>query len=141
MFQAVSKAARAKDAVIMAAAVADFTPAEVAPRKIKKGDGALTLELTETVDILKHLGERKGKTVLVGFALETHQGAANAAKKLKAKHLDLIVLNNPLQEGAGFDADTNVVTLIERSGRTTRLRKMSKFDVAWEILTRVGKKL
>jgi len=141
MFQAVSKAARAKDAVIMAAAVADFTPAAVAPRKIKKGDGRLTLALTETVDILKHLGERKGKTVLVGFALETHQGAANAAKKLKAKHLDLIVLNNPLQEGAGFDADTNVVTLIERSGKTTRLRKMSKFDVAWEILTRVGKKL
>jgi phosphopantothenoylcysteine decarboxylase/phosphopantothenate--cysteine ligase len=141
MFQAVTKAAPRKDAIIMAAAVADFTPASVLPRKLKKSGAALTLELKETVDILAHLGARKGAAVLVGFALETHNGVANAVKKLKAKHLDFILLNNPLQEGAGFDADTNVVTLIARTGKVERLRKMSKFDVAWAILDKVAKKL
>jgi phosphopantothenoylcysteine decarboxylase/phosphopantothenate--cysteine ligase len=141
LFQAVSRAARGKDAVIMAAAVADFTPAAISPRKLKKGTGLRTLELAETVDILAHLGSRKGSMVLVGFALETHNGIANAIKKLKAKHLDFIVLNNPLQEGAGFDADTNIVTVIDRSGRAERLKKMSKFDVAGKILDKVAKHL
>ena len=129
------------DAVVMAAAVADFTPAHVSPEKIKKSTadgGRLVLELDATPDILAELGKARHRNVIVGFALETENGQANARRKLKEKNLDLVVLNNPLEPGAGFETDTNRVTVISRSGRAERLRKLPKTEVAHELLDRVA---
>jgi phosphopantothenoylcysteine decarboxylase/phosphopantothenate--cysteine ligase len=109
--------------------------------KIKKESEAsehFTIELKENPDILKGLGERKQRQVLVGFALETGKGIENARRKLAAKNLDAIVLNDPGEEGAGFEVDTNIVTVITPDGKIDRLPKMSKFDVANEILNRVA---
>jgi len=125
------------DVLIMAAAVADFRPSRRAGGKIKKADGPLALELEETEDILASLGEFKGGKVLVGFALETENGVENAKEKLIRKNLDMVVLNNPLVEGAGFGTDTNVVSIIGRDGKVEPLPKMSKLEVAGEILRRV----
>ncbi len=142
MHRAVKKFHKTSDVIIMAAAVADFSPVSVLKQKIKKeaveGD-TLVLRLKKNADILSDIGARKGKLILVGFALETEHGIANAKKKLKGKNLDLIVLNNPLREGAGFGTETNIVTIISRSGRVERLKKMSKYDTAHEILNRVVK--
>jgi phosphopantothenoylcysteine decarboxylase/phosphopantothenate--cysteine ligase len=141
MLRAVMKELRKSDALIMAAAVADFRPVRVSPSKLKKerlvGE-ALTLRLEKTRDILAEVSNAAHDAVVVGFALETEQGLRNAKRKLKEKKLDMIVLNNPLTEGAGFHTDTNVVTLIARSGKTERLKKMPKFDVANRILDRVS---
>ncbi len=144
MDRAVMKNRKGKDAIIMAAAVADFTPVSPRRDKIKKGnDGrtALTIDLKPTRDILQTIGEENDGAVLVGFALETRNGMVNATRKLRQKHLDLIVLNNPTQPGAGFGSDTNIVTLIPRKGKPVRLKKMSKFEVAHAILDRVVKLL
>jgi phosphopantothenoylcysteine decarboxylase/phosphopantothenate--cysteine ligase len=130
------------DAVIMAAAVADFAPKHASKEKMKKEDmRAMALELEKTDDILESLGQKKKGKVLVGFALETHNDAQNARGKLKRKHLDFIVLNNPLVEGAGFGVDTNVVSIIDKSGAVEKLPKLTKLDVANCILDRVAKNL
>lgn len=120
------------DLVLMAAAVADYTPARTAPSKIKKSDSdELVLRFRRTNDILKTLGEQKRPyQQLVGFALETDDGIANARRKLKEKNLDWIVLNNPLEEGAGFGTTTNRVTLLHRDGYKEELPILSKPEVA-----------
>ncbi len=143
MNDAVSKYARKCDAVIMSAAVADFTPKRPAANKIKKNDSAsgLTLELRATPDILKGLGARKNGTVLVGFALETQDEVRNAKDKLRKKNLDFIVMNSTRDEGSAFGSDTNTVTIIGKDGKAEKLSKMPKFDVAVEILNRVAKLL
>jgi phosphopantothenoylcysteine decarboxylase/phosphopantothenate--cysteine ligase len=127
------------DAVIMAAAVADFAPSSPAKQKIKKGAEKknLELQLASTPDILSSLGQKKNGTVLVGFALETEDEVKNAREKLKKKNLDFIVLNSLADQGAGFGSDTNVVTIIDKKGAIEKLPLMSKFDVANEILNRV----
>jgi phosphopantothenoylcysteine decarboxylase/phosphopantothenate--cysteine ligase len=127
------------DLVIMAAAVSDFSPASPSGRKIKREEqpDLLTLSLKKNPDILKGLGEQKTRQVLVGFALETADGVPNARKKLAAKHLDAIVLNNPEEEGAGFGSDTNIVTVVTPDGKVDPLPRMSKFDVANAVLNRV----
>lgn len=127
---------RSSDAhvVIMAAAVADYRPASRAAQKIKRGEGKLMLELEPTADILAEIGREKGSRTLVGFAAETENVVENARRKLVAKGADMIVANDVTQQGAGFDADTNVVTLFLRDGRELALPKMSKFDVANRIL-------
>jgi phosphopantothenoylcysteine decarboxylase/phosphopantothenate--cysteine ligase len=128
------------DLVIMAAAVSDFSPASPSGRKIKREEqpeDLLTLSLKRNPDILKGLGEQKTRQVLVGFALETADGVPNARKKLAAKHLDAIVLNNPEVEGAGFGSDTNIVTVVTPDGKIDPLPRMSKFDVANAVLNRV----
>jgi phosphopantothenoylcysteine decarboxylase/phosphopantothenate--cysteine ligase len=128
------------DLVVMAAAVADFSPAAPLRSKMKRDevDGErLTIDFRKNPDIVKGLGERKTRQVLVGFALETDDALVSAQRKLSAKHLDAIVLNDPGEEGAGFGVDTNVVTFITPDGRMEKLPKMSKFDVANEILTRL----
>jgi len=128
------------DVLIMAAAVADFSPVQASDTKIKRGapqSGTLSLALKPTTDILREAGERKSHQVLVGFALETENEVANAKEKLASKHLDIIVLNNPREEGAGFGTDTNVVTIITAGGSVECLPKLSKFDVANEILNRI----
>ena len=121
------------DALVMTAAVLDFRPESVATTKIKKSESGLLLNLATTDDFLVDLGASKGKRLVVGFAMETENGEANAQKKLAAKHLDLIVLNDLNTEGAGFGVDTNVVTLIDGK-RVQPLPKMSKQDVGDKIL-------
>ncbi|HEY5614796.1 MAG TPA: bifunctional phosphopantothenoylcysteine decarboxylase/phosphopantothenate--cysteine ligase CoaBC [Bacteroidota bacterium] len=140
MHEAVTRNAKSADAVIMAAAVADFTPAQQAKQKIKKsGADGMELSLTHTTDILGALGRSKKNTVLVGFALETQDELKNAKEKLKKKNLDLIVLNSLNDKGAGFGSDTNVVTIIDASGKAEKLGTLPKFDVANAILDRVKK--
>lgn len=140
MYKAVMKNFSKKDVIIMTAAVSDFTPATTALKKIKKeslnGKG-ITLELRPTKDILKSISEKATRAVIVGFALETHNGIQNAKAKLKEKKLDFVVLNNPLVAGAGFGEDTNVVTIISKNGNIEKLKRMSKYDIAHEILNRV----
>ena len=121
--------------VLMAAAVVDFAPAQIETQKIKKHPGSLTLEFKPTRDILAEISRRrKSQQVIVGFAAETDHLLENAAAKLREKRLDLIVANDVTQEGAGFDSDTNIVTLIFPGGQTKPLEKMSKLDVANVVL-------
>lgn len=140
MYGAVTARARTSDAVLMAAAVADFRPQAPVNNKIKKeaGKKQVSLALTETQDILLALGRKKKRgTLLVGFALETQDELRNAQEKLKKKNLDLIVLNSLKDKGAGFGGDTNVVTIVDKKGKVEKLPLMLKFDVANEILNRL----
>ena len=129
-------AARAPEAtiIIMAAAVADYRPAAVHANKIKRSEGRVTLDLEPTADILAELGRTKGHAVLIGFAAETRNLIENARDKLQRKGADMIVANDVTQEGAGFDTDTNIVTLVLRDGRDIALPKMPKREVADKIL-------
>jgi len=123
------------DGAILAAAVADYRPAQVAQQKLKRGGGNLRIELVENPDLAAGLGQRKQPhQVLIGFAMETEQGVERAREKLRRKNCDLIALNNLNEEGAGFAADTNIVTLIDAAGGEERLPKLSKHQVADRIL-------
>lgn len=138
MHDAVVQAAKGAHGVIMAAAVADYRPAEVSPQKIKKNGDKLRLELVKNPDILAELGEKKENLCLVGFAVETENAIANAAEKMRRKNLDMIVVNDPTQEGAGFYTDTNIVTILTRDGQEIALPRMSKFEVALHIMDEVA---
>lgn len=130
------------DVLIMAAAVSDFSPSTVSSTKIKKeslNGKPMTLKLVKTRDILSSVGAQKRGKVLVGFALETDNELTHAKRKLKEKHLDMIVMNNPLTEGSGFGSDTNVVTILSKDGSTEPFPTMSKDGVASEILDRVAR--
>lgn len=129
------------DAVIKAAAVADYRPVEVAGQKIKKQTGRWVVELEPTPDILRELGRQKTRQVLVGFAAETEELEEHGREKLQEKNLDLIVANDVTRPGAGFGADTNIVTLIFADGRVEALPKLSKREVAERILDAVIKLL
>ena len=131
---AVRQMSREADIVVMAAAVADYRPTTAHSNKLKRTDSPLTLQLEPTPDILAELGREKGPHILIGFAAETERLAENARGKLARKGADMIVANDVTQEGAGFDQDTNIVTLFLRDGRDIPLAKMSKFDVANRIL-------
>jgi phosphopantothenoylcysteine decarboxylase/phosphopantothenate--cysteine ligase len=137
MRNAVRERARDANIVIMAAAVADYRPAAEHEQKLKRSEGNLTLQLEPTPDILAEIGREKGTRILVGFAAETERIAENAKDKLARKGADIIVANDVTQEGAGFDVDTNIVTLYLRDGREIPLSKMSKFEVANRILDQV----
>jgi phosphopantothenoylcysteine decarboxylase / phosphopantothenate---cysteine ligase len=137
MRSAVLERAAEANVVIMAAAVADYRPAAPYATKLKRGEGSLTLELEPTPDILADLARTKGSCVLVGFAAETDRVAENAKGKLARKGADMIVANDVTQHGAGFDTDTNIVTLFLRDGREIPLPKMTKFEVANRILDHV----
>jgi phosphopantothenoylcysteine decarboxylase / phosphopantothenate---cysteine ligase len=138
MHTAIMQHYKDNDIVIMAAAVADYTPSAVEPTKIKKQKSGteLILELRSTTDILKELGAEK-HGVVVGFALETDNELAHAREKLRKKNCDMIVLNSIRDEGAGFGTDTNVVTLVYRDGRAEPFPKMPKEDAAGKILDAV----
>lgn len=133
------------DVIIGSAAVADYRMANKSLQKIKKQEGQpqpITLELVPNPDILRELGQRKSENqIMVGFAAETENLLENAAKKLEAKNLDLIVANDVTREGAGFAGDTNIVTLLGRSGSIDSLPIMSKSDVALAIIDRVAELL
>lgn len=126
------------DILVMAAAVSDYRPRTIAADKIKKAPGELTLTLTATADILQALGARKTAALHVGFALETENEQEHARDKLRRKNLDLIVLNNPRHEGAGFGADTNQVILIDRDNRSEALPRLSKLEVALHLFKRAA---
>jgi phosphopantothenoylcysteine decarboxylase/phosphopantothenate--cysteine ligase len=134
MRDAVLKASAAADVLIMAAAVADYRPAEVVDRKIRRESETLTLEMVRTADILK---EVEGDVVKVGFAAETGDVIERAREKVGSKGLDLIAANDVTAEGSGFGTDTNLVTLIDRDGNVEELPLLPKYDVAHRILDRV----
>ena len=137
MFEAVTKEAKVQDAVIKAAAVADYRPKEVNTEKTKKKDGDLALSLERTVDILKWLGEHKTKgQFLCGFSMETENMLENSREKLNRKKIDMIVANNLKVEGAGFGTDTNVVTIITKD-KEIALPKMTKEEVAHRLLSEI----
>jgi len=120
---------------ILAAAVADYRPEEVAPQKIKKQSDTLEVKFTKNPDILASLGAiKKDKQLLVGFALETNNEMSNALKKLQNKNADMIVLNSLQDEGAGFGHDTNKVTILDRNGSHITLPLQRKKDVAGAII-------
>ncbi|HEY8394815.1 MAG TPA: bifunctional phosphopantothenoylcysteine decarboxylase/phosphopantothenate--cysteine ligase CoaBC, partial [Thermaerobacter sp.] len=138
MLEAVLARAGEADAIIKAAAVADFRPAHPSAHKLKKAAVAPVVELEPNTDILRELGQRKRPgQVLVGFAAETCDLLENAQRKIREKNLDFIVLNDVSQPGAGFEVDTNIVTLVFADGRVEPLPQMSKREVADAILDRL----
>lgn len=137
MFQAVTSVADQQDAIIKAAAVADYTPVHVSGEKVKKKDDDMSIPLKRTKDILKYLGEHKRDgQFLCGFSMETENMLENSQTKLIKKNVDMIVANNLKTAGAGFGTDTNVVTLITRDA-VQELPMMSKDEVAHQILDRI----
>ena len=137
MFETVKSLAPGQDAVIKAAAVADYRPASVSAEKIKKSDGETSLPLERTDDILAWLGaNRRPGQFLCGFSMETENLLENSRKKLEKKNIDMIAANSLKEPGAGFGTDTNVVTLITKDGQEA-LEKMSKDEAAHRILDRI----
>ena len=135
MFQQCMKIAEQQDIMIMSAAVADFTPAETAPEKIKKDNPTLDLHLVKTKDILATIGQQKRDgQLLVGFALETEHEIENATRKLHTKNADIIVLNSLRDKGAGFGTTTNKVLMITRDGQTFESELKDKQAIAKDIL-------
>lgn len=136
MYDEANRAFRTADITIMAAAVADYSPEKTAPEKIKKNAGAfLHLNLVKTPDILRSLGERKKPgQILIGFALETTDEVTNAKEKLRSKNLDMIVLNSLNDEGAGFQHDTNRITIIDKEEQLHKFELKSKQEVAKDIV-------
>ena len=134
MGQAIQEHVTKADALVMAAAVADYRPTETAGQKIKKADDDLNISLAKTTDILK---SAKGNFVRVGFAAESQNLVENAKAKVGSKNLDLIAANDITAEGSGFGSDTNKVTLIDRDLAVEELPLLSKYEVSNQILDRV----
>ena len=141
MLKAVEDKAKGKDAIIMAAAVADYRPESIATGKIKKDAQTLDLKLTRTPDIACQLGKTKGSSLLVGFAAETENLLENASKKLKSKGMDLIIANDVSEEGIGFDTDVNRVHILDKNGEVERTGTLSKKDIAGIIIDVIKKRL
>lgn len=134
MYEAIVSRSDEMDVIIMAAAVADYTPKEIAAEKIKKSEGNLSIDLKRTDDILLSLGKKKKPgQVLIGFAMETENLLENATKKLQAKNADYIIANSLREKGAGFGGDTNIVTILSRDGEKN-LGLLSKEETAEMIL-------
>lgn len=141
MYDEVHKHYQFCDIAILSAAVADYRPKHVADQKIKKAGSTLTVELEKTKDILKSLGQEKKNQFLVGFALETNNELAHAKGKLKAKNLDLIVLNSLRDKGAGFGVSTNKVTFITKSNQVIENELKSKAEVAKDLMQQILKQI
>lgn len=137
MFEAVTGISNEQDIIIKAAAVADYRPAVVSSEKVKKKEGQMSIELERTNDILKYLGENKREgQFLCGFSMETQNMISNSRAKLEKKHLDMVAANNVKEAGAGFQGDTNVLTLITQKEETS-LPLMSKEDAANKLLDKI----
>jgi phosphopantothenoylcysteine decarboxylase/phosphopantothenate--cysteine ligase len=134
MHKAVLENLPSATALIMAAAVADYRPVAPQTKKIKRGNGRLTLELESTPDILADIARVKEDRIIIGFAAETDRVAEHARAKLESKQADLIVANDVTAEGAGFDHDTNVITLYPRDGSEKAFPRMPKIEAAHRIL-------
>lgn len=142
MYEAATEEFPKAHIVVWAAAVADYTPAQPAEQKIKKKDPVFSLELTKTVDIAATLGQQKRPDqLIVGFALETNDELTNATAKLRAKNVDLMVLNSLRDAGAGFGHDTNKITVIDRDERVYHFDLKSKDKVAEDLLNLVQEQL
>jgi phosphopantothenoylcysteine decarboxylase / phosphopantothenate---cysteine ligase len=138
MYEACSNCFQDMDAAILAAAVADFTPANPSKEKIKREKDSLILELQPTVDIASQLGSRKtDRQVMVGFALETTNELQNAILKLKKKNFDFIVLNSLNDPGAGFQTDTNKITIVDKNNKIEKFELKSKKEVARDIVDKL----
>lgn len=134
MAQAVEAEFAAADYLIMAAAPADYKPAQFFSQKMKKENGSVSMELTPTIDILKQIAPKRRKgQVVVGFSLETENEIENSRRKLSEKQLDYIIVNNPLEDGAGFEIDTNRVTILAKDGNSISIDKADKETVSREI--------
>ncbi|HAX49959.1 MAG TPA: bifunctional phosphopantothenoylcysteine decarboxylase/phosphopantothenate--cysteine ligase CoaBC, partial [Bacteroidetes bacterium] len=138
MLNAVKDNLKGNDIVIMSAAVADYKPKSVHTGKLKKsGNDNLAIETERTVDILEYAGKNNTGFKLIGFALETENEIEYALDKIKRKDLDMIVVNNPKVEGAGFKTDTNVITIIDKNGNKNEYPKMTKFEAAGKIIDHI----
>jgi phosphopantothenoylcysteine decarboxylase/phosphopantothenate--cysteine ligase len=138
MFQACTKYFPETDGAVMCAAVADFTPVIVGNKKTKRGKQNWNIELKPTTDIAKTLGEeKKDGQLLIGFALETNDEMQNAIKKLKSKNLDFIVLNSLNEKGAGFQVDTNKITILDKYNNQQFFELKSKKEVAIDIVEKI----
>ncbi|NLR64064.1 bifunctional phosphopantothenoylcysteine decarboxylase/phosphopantothenate--cysteine ligase CoaBC [Chitinophaga varians] len=138
MFRSVIAVYPLSDIVVAAAAVADYRPAQVADKKIKKGEDKFSIALEKTHDILRTLGNNKGpQQLLVGFSLETNNEREYALKKLRDKNLDMIVMNSLADPGAGFNYDTNKVTLFDNRGKERDIPLKSKQEVARDIVSAI----
>lgn len=141
LYKAIKKEFKKSHCLIMAAAPVDYTPIRKVNQKIKKTEKTIQLSLKPTVDILKQISlNKKENQIIVGFALETDNGLKNAHKKLKDKHLDMIVLNQPSAK-TGFESDTNKVTIITSNLKEISLPLMSKEDISYRILNRIAEEL
>lgn len=142
MFEATQSNFTQADIVVLAAAVADYTPLHVADKKIKKQDATFNIELTKTVDIAATLGQQKREgQLIIGFALETDNELANAKGKLRKKNFDFIVLNSLQDAQAGFGYDTNKITVIDRDDHVEQFALKSKKEVANDLLQLICAKL
>ena len=138
MFEAVTRESEDADLVIMAAAVADYTPSEYSDEKVKKKEGDLSIPLKRTRDILAWLGEHKHDgQFLCGFSMETQNMIENSRAKLIRKNADMVVANNLKDPGAGFGTETNLVTLITAEGER-QMELMSKEDVAHAVISEIS---
>jgi len=127
-----------QDIVVKAAAVADYRPAVFQQQKIKKNGQNLTLELVPNPDILQTLGERKTHQVIVGFAAETQNAVENGSEKMRRKNTDMLVVNDVTAPGAGFGADTNIVSILFPDGKRVDLPKMSKLEIARHLVKEIA---
>ncbi|WP_270181821.1 bifunctional phosphopantothenoylcysteine decarboxylase/phosphopantothenate--cysteine ligase CoaBC [Alkalihalobacillus sp. CinArs1] len=134
MYEAAMSEADRADIIIKAAAVADYRPVVVSKEKVKKSNDSIVIEMERTKDILASIGKKKEHQILIGFAAESEKVEEYAMKKLEKKNLDLVCANNITSEGAGFDKDTNIMTLIRKDGEHIHLPLQSKHDVANKIL-------
>jgi phosphopantothenoylcysteine decarboxylase/phosphopantothenate--cysteine ligase len=141
MLRAVMERFDAADVVVKAAAVADYRPAVRRTSKMKKKEDRLTLELEKTPDILAEAGRRKTKQLLIGFAAETDDLEANAMDKLRRKNCDLIVANDVTAPGAGFDVDTNAVSVFDAAGRTAEWKVMPKREIGLRLMRLAAERL
>jgi len=136
MEKAVFKNLPGSTAVIMAAAISDFAPSVVSRTKMP-GTKGMSVNLRKTPDILLGIGKKKGSRIIIGFALEIGRDLKKAKEKLKSKNMDLIVMNDITQKGAGFDVDTNIVTIIDRKGEAADYPLMKKSEIADILLDRM----
>jgi len=141
MEQVVAEYIETSDIIFATAAVSDFRPKDVLFRKMKKDKKELTLAMIQNPDILAGIGKLKGKRIVVGFAVETDNEEENAKKKMRAKNLDMIVLNNPSEPGAGFGTDTNKVTIFIPKRKSIKLPLMTKSEVGARLIDEVAKLL
>lgn len=140
MYEAARQHFSQSDITVLAAAVADYRPAEVADQKIKKKEETFTLSLVKNVDIAATLGQQKQPhQIMVGFALETENELANARQKLQKKNLDMIILNSLNDKGAGFGHDTNKISVIQKDGALQSFELKSKQEVAEDIVQLIGR--
>jgi phosphopantothenoylcysteine decarboxylase / phosphopantothenate---cysteine ligase len=139
MYKAVTEGYKDVNLVIKAAAVSDFRPSETFKHKVKKEDAVQTLQLERNRDILQELGSQKKDCILIGFAAETEEAIQNAHQKLLKKNLDLIIVNDVSEPGAGFAVKTNRVSIIDHEGNIEKIPLMDKYKLSHEILNRIAK--